>query len=34
VEVFGVTSLAEAVGIISGAVDVEPVAPGIAEVEA
>ncbi|MCU0704565.1 MAG: YifB family Mg chelatase-like AAA ATPase [Fimbriiglobus sp.] len=34
VEVYGVTSLAEAVGIISGAVEVDPVSPGIAEVEA
>ena len=34
VEVFGVTSLAEAVGIISGAVDVEPVSPNVTEIEA
>lgn len=34
VEVYGVTSLAEAVGIISGAVDVDPVSPGIAEMQA
>jgi magnesium chelatase family protein len=34
VEVYGVTSLAEAVGIISGAVEVDPVSPGIAEIEA
>ncbi len=34
VEVYGVTSLAEAFGIISGAVEVDPVSPGIAEIEA
>lgn len=34
VEVFGVTSLAEAVGIIAGTADVEPVSPGLAEVGA
>jgi magnesium chelatase family protein len=34
VEVYGVTSLAEAVGIVSGTVDVEPVAPGLDEIEA
>ena len=34
VEVYGVTSLAEAVGIISGAVEVDPVSPGIAEMQA
>lgn len=34
VEVYGVTSLAEAFGIISGAVEVDPVSPGIEEIEA
>lgn len=34
VEVYGVTSLAEAVGIISGAVEVDPVSPGIDEMAA
>jgi magnesium chelatase family protein len=34
VEVFPVTSLAEAVGIVSGAVDVDPVAPEKEEIEA
>jgi magnesium chelatase family protein len=33
-EVFAVTSLAEAVGIVSGAVDAEPVPPGMEEIEA
>lgn len=34
VEVYGVTSLAEAVGIITGAVAVDPVSPGMDEIEA
>lgn len=34
VEVYGVTSLAEAVGIVSGAVEVDPVSPGMEEIEA
>jgi magnesium chelatase family protein len=34
VEVYGVTSLAGAVGIIAGAVEVEPVSPGLAEIDA
>jgi magnesium chelatase family protein len=34
VEVYGVTSLAEAVGIVSGAVAVDPVSPGMEEIEA
>jgi magnesium chelatase family protein len=34
VEVYGVTSLAEAVGIVSGAVEVDPVSPGMDEIEA
>src|SRR5437763_8302479 len=33
-EVFAVTSLAEAVGIAAGAVEVEPVSPGMDEIEA
>lgn len=33
VEVYGVTSLAEAVGIAAGAVEVDPVSPGMAEIE-
>ena len=33
VEVYGVTSLAEAVGIVSGAVEVDPVSPGMGEIE-
>ncbi|HEY2910003.1 MAG TPA: magnesium chelatase domain-containing protein [Gemmataceae bacterium] len=33
VEVYGVTSLAEAVGIVSGAVAVDPVSPGMEEIE-
>ncbi|MDB5307224.1 MAG: comM [Gemmataceae bacterium] len=34
IEVYGVTSLAEAVGIVSGAVEVDPVSPGMEEIEA
>jgi magnesium chelatase family protein len=34
VEVYGVTSLAEAVGIIAGAVEVDPVSPGLDELTA
>lgn len=34
VEVYGVTSLAEAVGIISGAVEVDPISPSIDEMQA
>lgn len=34
VEVYGVTSLAEAVGIIAGAVEVDPVSPGLADLDA
>src|SRR5439155_5102481 len=34
VEVYGVTSLAEAVGIVAGAVEVDPVSPGMEEIEA
>ena len=34
VEVYGVTSLAEAVGIVSGTVEVDPVSPGMEEIEA
>jgi magnesium chelatase family protein len=34
VEVYGVTSLAEAVGIIAGAVEVDPVSPGLADMGA
>jgi magnesium chelatase family protein len=34
VEVYGVTSLAEAVGIVAGVVDVKPVSPGMEEIEA
>ena len=34
IEVYGVTSLAEAVGIVSGAVAVDPVSPGMDEIEA
>jgi len=33
VEVYGVTSLAEAVGIVSGAIEVDPVSPGMEEIE-
>ncbi len=34
IEVYGVTSLSEAVGIVSGAVEVDPVSPGMEEIEA
>jgi magnesium chelatase family protein len=34
VAVYGVTSLSEAVGIVAGVVDVEPVSPGMEEIEA
>ncbi len=34
IEVYGVTSLSEAVGIISGQVEVDPVAPGLEEIAA
>jgi magnesium chelatase family protein len=34
VEVYGVTSLAEAVGVIAGAVEVDPVSPGMDEIAA
>jgi magnesium chelatase family protein len=34
VAVYGVASLAEAVGVVSGAADVEPVSPGMDEIEA
>ncbi len=33
VEVYAISSLAEAVGIIAGAIDVDPVSPGLAELE-
>src|SRR5438477_2337128 len=33
IEVYGVTSLAEAVGVVAGAVDVEPVSPGLEDIE-
>jgi len=34
VEVYGITSLAEAVGVIAGAVEVDPVSPGMDEIAA
>lgn len=34
VEVYGVSSLAEAVGIVSGLADLEPISPGMEEIEA